>query len=138
MGGLCLLLIGQFLVLTLNRTREYYADHFSAEVTRAPGELASALIKIAYGMVRADGEYQEILKTGSSEDKKWHKQQQRLGGAISLLGIANLKSSQSLALAVADPEQAAAVMRWDLVNPWLAFYQLNSTHPLTAFLAFVP
>ena len=125
--------IGQFLVLTLNRTREYYADHFSAEVTRAPGDLSSALIKIAYGMVRADGEYQEILKTGSSEDKKWHKRQHQLGGAISLLGIANLKSSQSLAISVANPEQAAAVMRWDLVNPWARFYQLNSTHPLTAF-----
>jgi hypothetical protein len=34
---------------------------------------------------------------------------------------------------VADPAQAAAVMRWDIVNPWARFYQLNSTHPLTAF-----
>jgi heat shock protein HtpX len=51
--------IGQFLVLSLNRTREYYADHFSAEATRAPGDLSSALVKIAYGMVRTDGEYQQ-------------------------------------------------------------------------------
>jgi heat shock protein HtpX len=125
--------IGQFLVLTLNRTREYYADHFSAEATRAPGDLSSALIKIAYGMVRADGEYQEAMKKSSSSDKKLRKREHQLGGAISLLGIANLKSSQSLALAVADPAQAAAVMRWDVVNPWARFYQLNSTHPLTAF-----
>ena len=124
--------IGQFLVLTLNRTREYYADHFSAEATRAPGDLSSALIKIAYGMVKADGEYQQAMKDRSTTDKKWRKREHQLGGAISLLGIANLKSSRSLALAVADPTQAAAVMRWDLVNPWARFYQLNSTHPLTA------
>ena len=124
--------IGQFLVLTLNRTREYYADHFSAEATRAPGDLSSALIKIAYGMVRADGEYQQAMKDRSTTDKKRRKREHQLGGAISLLGIANLKSSQSLALAVADPAQAAAVMRWDIVNPWARFYQLNSTHPLTA------
>jgi Zn-dependent protease with chaperone function len=125
--------VGQYLVLTLNRTREFYADHFSAEVTRAPGDLSSALIKIAYGMVKADGEFQEKLKTGSSEEKKRSRRAQQLGGAGSLLGIANLKSSQSLAIAVANPEQAAAVMRWDLVNPWSRFYQLGSTHPLTAF-----
>ena len=110
----------------------YYADHFSAEATRAPGDLSSALVKIAYGMVRADGEYQQAMKNSSTTDKKWRKREHQLGGAISLLGIANLKSSQSLALAVADPAQAAAVMRWDIVNPWARFYELNSTHPLTA------
>ncbi|MEI9977824.1 MAG: M48 family metalloprotease [Edaphobacter sp.] len=125
--------VGQYLVLTLNRTREFYADHFSAEVTQAPGDLSSALIKIAYGMVKADGEFKEKLKSGSAEQKRWSQREQKLGGAISLLGIANLKSSQSLAIAVANPEQAAAVMRWDLVNPWSRFYQLGSTHPLTAF-----
>ena len=119
-------------MLTLNRTREFYADHFSADTTRTPGHLSSALIKIAYGMVRADGEYQETIKNNSAEDKKWRKREHQLGGAISLLGISNLRSSQSLAIAVANPEQAAAVMRWDLVNPWARFYQLNSTHPLTA------
>lgn len=124
--------IGQFLVLTLNRTREYHADHFSALVTKAPGDLSSALIKIAYGMVKSDGEYRESLRKDSSADKRSLKRDQQLGGAIALMGIANLRSSQSLALAVADPAQAAAVMRWDLVNPWASFYQLNSTHPLTA------
>jgi len=124
--------IGQLLVLTLNRTREYHADHFSALVTRAPGDLSSALIKIAYGMVKSDGEYRESLRTDSTADKSRLKQERQLGGAIALMGIANLQSSHSLALAVADPAQAAAVMRWDLVNPWASFYQLSSTHPLTA------
>jgi heat shock protein HtpX len=125
-------LIGQFLVLTLNRTREYWADHFSAECTHAPGDLASALVKIAYGMVRIDGEYRESLKTGSASDKKAAQKQHQLGGAIALMGISNLNSGASLALGMANPQQAAAVMRWDLVNPWARVYELSSTHPLTA------
>jgi hypothetical protein len=50
---------------------------------------------------------------------------------LGLTGISNLHSGQSLALA-ANPADAAAVMRWDLTNPWARFYELNSTHPLTA------
>src|SRR5580765_3688839 len=45
-------LVSQFIVLLLNRTREYFADHYAAEVTHAPDDLSSALVKIAYGMVR--------------------------------------------------------------------------------------
>ena len=124
--------IGQFLVLTLNRTREYWADHYSAECTNAPGDLASALVKIAYGMVKIDGTYRESQKTGSAEDKKESLRQRQFGGAIALMGIANLNSGMSLSLGMANPQQAAAVMKWDLVNPWARVYELNSTHPLTA------
>jgi len=43
-------LITQLLVLHLSRTREYYADAYSAAATRDPHLLASALTKIAYGL----------------------------------------------------------------------------------------
>ena len=125
-------IIGQFLVLTLNRTREYWADHYSAECTHAPGDLSSALVKIAYGMVKQDGEFRETLKSGSAEEKKLSARQRQFGGAMALMGIANLNSGMSLALAMANPQQAAEVMRWDLVNPWARVYELSSTHPLTA------
>jgi len=125
-------IIGQFLVLTLNRTREYWADHYSAECTHAPGDLSSALVKIAYGMVKQDGEFRETLKSGSAEEKKLSARQRQFGGAMALMGISNLNSGMSLALAMANPQQAAEVMRWDLVNPWARVYELSSTHPLTA------
>jgi heat shock protein HtpX len=125
-------IIGQFLVLTLNRTREYWADHYSAECTHAPGDLSSALVKIAYGMVKQDGEFREILQSGSAEEKKLSARQRQFGGAMALMGIANLNSGMSLALAMANPQKAAEVMRWDLVNPWARVYELSSTHPLTA------
>jgi heat shock protein HtpX len=123
-------LLGQFLVLLLNRTREYHADHFSACVTHAPSQLSSALVKIAYGMVKAEGEYRESMKAGTAS--KEAQRQRQLGTAVSLMGIAAVNGGGALALGMANPEQAARVMRWDLINPWARFYELNSTHPLTA------
>jgi len=124
-------LVSQFIVLLLNRTREYFADHYAAEVTRAPDDLSSALVKIAYGMVRADGEYRKAMQENNKEEKARWGRERRLGGMLGLMGISNLHSGQSLALG-ANPADSAAVMRWDLVNPWARFYELNSTHPLTA------
>jgi heat shock protein HtpX len=125
--------VSQFFVLLLNRTRESFADHYSAQVTGAPDALASALIKIAYGMVRAEGEYRESLQRGFDKDERARvRSEHRVAGAMGVMGISSMRAGQSLALAVANPAQAAAVMRWDLVNPWARLYQLNSTHPLTA------
>ncbi len=122
--------ISQFVVLLLNRTREYFADHYAAEVTHAPEALSSALIKIAYGMVKADGEYKEALNRKAVDAQR--RREYRIAGSMAVMGISNLHSGAALALAGADPSSAAAVMRWDLVNPWARFYELNSTHPLTA------
>jgi len=123
-------LLSQFIVLSLNRTREYFADHYSAEVTRTPDTLSSALVKIAYGMVRADGEYREALQ--SKEKRAEAHRAQRIAGTVAVMGISNVRSGAALALGGADATAAAAVMRWDLVNPWARIYELNSTHPLTA------
>ena len=122
--------VSQFIVLTLNRTREYFADHYSAEVTGEPSTLASALVKIAYGMVKADGESREALQ--SEETRAAARRAQRIAGAVAVMGISNLNSGSALVLSGADSTAAAAVMRWDLVNPWARLYELSSTDPLTA------
>jgi heat shock protein HtpX len=44
--------VSQYIVLMLSRTREYFADEYSARVTRTPDALASALVKISGGMQR--------------------------------------------------------------------------------------
>src|ERR1041385_6401304 len=124
-------LLSQFMVLLLNRSREYFADHYSAEVTHAPDQLSSALVKIAYGMVRADGDYRKAMQESDKDQKSYWGRERRLGGTLALMGISNLHSGKAVALG-ANPADAAAVMRWDLVNPWARFYELNSTHPLTA------
>jgi hypothetical protein len=132
-GAYLCYLLSQFVVLILNRTREYYADHYSAEVTRKPDDLSSALIKIAYGMVREEGEYKRVMKEGDKEEKSIFRKNRRISASLGLMGISNIQSGQALALASANPAEAAAVMKWDLVNPWARVYELNSTHPLTAF-----
>ncbi len=125
--------VSQFVVLLLNRTREYMADHYAAEVTGTPNVLSSALVKIACGLVKAYGEYEQKLKFGTNAEKKDVRREQRLGGTIAVMGISNVQSGAALVLGGANPSEAAAVMRWDLVNPWARVYELNSTHPLTAF-----
>jgi heat shock protein HtpX len=122
--------VSQFVVLLLNRTREYFADHYAAEVTRAPEALSSALIKIAYGMVKSDGQYKEALKRKTVDEQM--RREHRIAGSMAVMGISNLHSGAALALAGSDAAAAAAIMRWDLINPWARFYELNSTHPLTA------
>ncbi|MCK4718646.1 MAG: M48 family metalloprotease [Thermoplasmata archaeon] len=42
--------VSQLLVLRLSRMREFYADSYSAQATRDPHSLASALAKITYGL----------------------------------------------------------------------------------------
>jgi Zn-dependent protease with chaperone function len=125
--------IGQLLVLMLNRTREFGADHFSAEVTREPSALSSALVKIGYGMIRERSESQRLVLEGASNDAKNDaKRKLQFGQSLSLMGIAAVKGGDALTLVGNSPEAAAKVMRWDLVNPWARVYELGSTHPLTA------
>jgi len=113
--------------------REYGADEFSAQSTHAPNALSSALVKIAYGLVREQGEARRLIKQGDKDDKKAGLQQIRFGRALSLLGIMGASNGAALALGLNSPEEAARVMKWDLSNPWARFYELSSTHPLTAF-----
>jgi Zn-dependent protease with chaperone function len=130
-GAYAAYIVSQFIVLTLNRTREYFADHYSSDVTRHPGDLSSALVKIACGLVASEGEYQRVMSERKS-NRKAARRDHRMAGALAVMGISNVRSGASLALGGADPAAAARVMRWDLVNPWARLYELNSTHPLTA------
>ena len=123
--------VSQYIVLLLNRTREYFADHYAAEATGMPDALSSALIKIAYGMVKADGAYREA-KEFKYKEKSELRREERMAGTLAVMGISNLRSGASLALAGASPSEAVAIMRWDLVNPWARVYEMSSTHPLTA------
>ena len=69
------------------------------------------------------------LKTVDEQMRREH----RIAGSMAVMGISNLHYGAALARAGSDA--AAAIMRWDLINPWARFYELNSTHPLTALRA---
>jgi len=129
-GSYILYLLSQYIVLWLSRTREYYADRFSGEVTKNPNALASALVKIAYGL---------------AGQKKIEKESDRKPTleAVGALGIFDSKYARALAIASysspaskmggeIDKENLQGAMKWDLWNPWAKYYELNSTHPLIA------
>jgi Zn-dependent protease with chaperone function/Zn-finger nucleic acid-binding protein len=150
-----LYIVSEYVVLWFSRCREYYADRFAGNVTGNPGALASALVKIGYGLAargqsRADGGEEEVV---DKKGKKKKKQEPVFGiDAIGALGIFDRKgavamvaSSASLGLdrsgsgtglATVSPsvskENLKSAMQWDLWNPWATFYELNSTHPLIA------
>jgi Zn-dependent protease with chaperone function len=132
-GAYVAYLLGQYLVLLVNRTRELGADHFSAEAAHTPNALASALVKISYGLVKERSEAARQVKEGDKEAKKQARKQLQFGHSLSLMGIMSASNNAgALALTAASPEEAARAMRWDLANPWSRVYELSSTHPLTA------
>jgi Zn-dependent protease with chaperone function len=110
--------IGIYLLLYLSRPREYLADAFSAARVE-PKQLASALVKIAYGIVAIeDTEATQSLLRGTRH-----------------LGVIDVKNARYTGLLAQSAEQslgsAAEAMLFDCYNPWAALVQLNSTHPLT-------
>jgi len=112
-------LIGTYLMLYLSRTREYFADHFAAEVTGNPNGLSRSLVKIAYGIV---------------EEAEKSEEPSRLLQGTRALGIYDAKAATSTGTAyrvAASPERIGRVFLWDLFNPWGWWTELNSTHPLT-------
>ncbi|NJK63026.1 MAG: M48 family metalloprotease [Synechococcaceae cyanobacterium SM2_3_1] len=114
---------GSYLVLYLSRVREYFADHFAAEVTGNPNGLSRALVKIAYG----------ILEVGERQRERGEEPSRLLEGTRAL-GIYDPKAATSTATAyrvAADPVQVGKVFLWDLFNPWAFWMELSSTHPLT-------
>lgn len=110
---------GEYLIRYLSRTREYYADHFAAEVTGNPNGLARALVKIAYG----------ILEEGQREQKP-----SRVLMGTRALGISDPNSATLTGTAfrvASDPQKVGRVFMWDMFNPWGWVMELSSTHPLT-------
>ena len=123
LAALVFFTLGEYLQLYLSRTREYYADHFAAEVTGNPNGLSRALVKISYGIVE--------------EGKRCEEQNQppsKVLQGMRALGIADSKNAGAAGTAyrvAADSNSVGLVFLWDLFNPWAKWMELNSTHPLT-------
>ena len=111
-----LYIISNYIVLWLSRTREYYADSYSIEATKNPNALASALVKVGYGLTTNSDKKSRVAKSNS-------------------LGIFDSKTSKSLVVTSYDngkisPEHIKNAMKWEEWNIWAKWFQLNSTHPL--------
>lgn len=65
-----LYIISEYVILWFSRTREYYADEFAIETTGNPNALASALVKIGYGLTTANKKQNEEPTEDSTKKKK--------------------------------------------------------------------
>lgn len=136
---LVIYIISEYIVLYLSRLREYYADKFAAYLTMNPSALATALIKVGYGLL-------ENKYSGSDEEKvSFYK------SPFKVLGLMDARQAKGISLAVLNSGVGALeaeavssrtdagimssvgkVMAWDLFNPWASILELSSTHPLIA------
>ena len=138
-GAYAAYVVSQFIVLALSRAREYGADHWSCECTGNGDALASALVKIAYGMGRVSADEKEqvaaLVARGKEGAAAARELQARSGRARSMraMGIFEPKSAEAMAHAFSagiDPDRAVAALRWDAVNPWAKVLEKLSSHPL--------
>lgn len=116
-----LYIICQYIILWLSRVREYYADSFSAEELKNPNLLASALVKIGYG-----------LSANTSREGKLS------ASTKNTLGIFDSRTSKTLIVTGYNNNNTGEVskdniknaMKWEMWNVWAKWYELSSTHPL--------
>ncbi len=125
-----LYVVSQYVVLYLSRVREYYADRFGGEATGSPNTLATALVKVAYGLAGREPD-----RTGNKGGKPGERNpainSMRAFGVFDPTAAQGLMTS-SLRGSTLDLDNAVDAMQWDLWNPWALYYELNSTHPLPA------
>ncbi|HKS42003.1 MAG TPA: zinc metalloprotease HtpX, partial [Blastocatellia bacterium] len=137
-GAYLVYLLSQFVVLSLSRVREFFADESSARITGDPNSLSRALIKICYGLAKQQEELARLEQeeTGKKKKTAGMKSYMTSNGAAAL-GIANVKAASRFARSTSDATGAFSetammnAMQWELKNPWAKWFQLNSTHPLT-------
>ncbi len=114
-GAYAAYIFSQFFALSFSRIREYYADSFSKETLENGSPLKNALIKIAYGYT-------------AMEEKK--------GKRVAAIGIANSIQNEGFVLThykvLNSGDLEEKLIAWDMKNIWGRWYELNSTHPLTA------
>lgn len=128
-----LYIISQYVLLAFSRTRELHADRFAGEATGRPGSLASALVKIAYGLAEP---------APTTDDEEMPSMPRSNIATPRALGIFDEETALNLVAAGQgigatgdvrfDPETLKSTMRWDKWNPWARWYEAHSTHPLTA------
>lgn len=131
-GAYVVYIVSEMIVLWFSRVREYYADEFAGRVTQNPSALASALVKIGYGLAAAGDT--------SNETNAKKNPVGVYGGALGALNIFDKRASLNLVISTngnsssgaIDKERVKDAVQWDLWNPWARYYELFSTHPLIA------
>jgi len=95
-GAYVLYIASEYIVLWFSRCREYYADRFAGRVTGNPNALASALVKIGYGLAARGGSSEVEAESEGEGKKKAKKATASPLDAIGALGIFDRKSAVAM------------------------------------------
>jgi len=115
-------IIANYIALLVSRYREYWADDFSADSTRRPNKLTSALVKVAYG----------LATEGRGDGRKAQARQENALMLFSPVAARALAAQSATADGAITSEALQQTMAWDLWNPWAFVFELGMTHPLPA------
>lgn len=113
--------ISQLLVMWLSRSREYYADAYSAYATKNPTSLASALSKIAYGLSLSKEETSG-LRSFYIGDPATAKRE--IGAVMEHKDEYDLDRN-----GVLDEHELQLAMEKQAKSTWTSINELFSTHP---------
>ncbi|MDQ3978401.1 MAG: M48 family metalloprotease, partial [Actinomycetota bacterium] len=139
LGAYVAYLLSQLTLLALSRARETAADHWSCRCTGNGDALASALVKIAYGMGQASGEQKSEAAALIASGKEGKRQaaaleaRSRRARSMRAMGIFEPASADAMQAAFAngiDPGRALGALRWEAANPWGRLLEKLSSHPL--------
>lgn len=130
-----LYIISEYVILWFSRTREYYADEFAIEATCNPNALASALVKIGYGLTTTNKKQNDEVTEDATKKKKTINTKKSHMNSVAALGIFDSKASKALVVNSYDngnisKNKIKKAARWELWNPWAKWYEFNSTHPM--------
>ncbi len=104
-GAYVLYIASEYMVLWFSRCREYYADRFAGRVTGNPNALASALVKIGYGLA-ARGQAQTAPEPAETKDKKGKASKKGMVPALDAIGAMGIFDRKSAVAMVASSASA--------------------------------
>ena len=135
LGALAAWFVSQFLLSAVGRARELAADKWSCRCTGDGDALASALVKIAYGVGEVEADRKRRAEAlGRRAVRREERRAGRLG-AVGLLGIVGREDAKIPDGVLGRPQDldaAVAGLRWDRLSPWARWVELCSSHPLVA------
>jgi heat shock protein HtpX len=135
LGALAAWFVSQFLLSAVGRARELAADKWSCRCTGDGDALASALVKIAYGVGEVEADRKRRAEAlGRRAVRREERRAGRLG-AVGLLGIVGREDAKIPDGVLGRPQDLDAVvagLRWDRLSPWARWVELCSSHPLVA------
>ena len=148
-GALFAQFLSRLLVMQLSRTREYYADAFSAAATKKPALLQSALKKIAYGF---RGVNPAPYKAKASFYIASPSESAQLGNKATKMTVNGIEARpcKTSFCEAREPRRFAGrrsterrqgtsigfseldyALEWEKTNSWAQLSEWFSTHPLT-------